>query len=604
VLTITGIGVSPGVAWGPGALLRQRQPAVRYAVAPGRAAMESARLEAAREAAVRQLRAILARVTASAVAEFAHLFEAQILMLDDPLLVPRAMRIIEHERINAEWALDRAFDEFSAVFAGVEDAYLRERRGDVADVVGRLRRNLLSAHADAASFLPDLAAPAILVAADLAPSFAAQIDRRLIRGLALEGGSRTHHTAILARSLGLPAVAAAAGVTRYVQPGTVLLVDGDRGEVVIDPSPEVLDAAGARAERRLSRAVRTRAGERGPAVTTDGVAIRFLANVERPAEVEDARSAGAEGIGLFRSEFLLGGRAVGAYDEDAQYRVYRDLVERMAPFPVTIRTFDVDELQASGEDVGGENDRYRDREGSPSRGPLGLRAIRLSLLDERPAFDTQLRALARAACGGSLRVLLPLVSGVEELREARTALEAAVRDTCGAAERRAPVPVGAMIEVPSAALIADLLAADADFFSIGTNDLIQYTLAVDRTDGRVARMFDPLHPAVLRIIRQVIRLARRRRRGVALCGEMAADPSALLLLVGLGVTEFSMSPLAIPEARHLVRRLAMADARRAASRAVGLATSRDIAAMLAGAFPSFVPRPAGSNGGPSEESEP
>ncbi len=603
MLTITGIGVSPGVAWGPGALLRQRQPAVRYAVSPGRAAMESARLEAAREAAVRQLRAILARVTASAVAEFAHLFEAQILMLDDPMLVPRATSIIEHEHINAEWALDRAFDEFSAVFADVEDAYLRERRGDVADVVGRLRRNLLSAHADAASFLPDLAAPAILVAADLAPSFAAQIDRRLIRGLALEGGSRTHHSAILARSLGLPAVAAAAGVTRYIQPGTVVLVDGDRGEVVIDPSPEVLDAAAARAERSRSRAARTRAGERGPAVTADGVAIRFLANIERPEEVEDARSAGAEGIGLFRSEFLLGGRAVGAYDEDAQYRVYRDLVERMAPFPVTIRTFDLDELQASGEDVGGQNDRFHDREEGPSRGPLGLRAIRLSLLDGRPAFDTQLRALARSACRGSLRVLLPLVSGVEELREARTALEAAVRDTCGAAGH-APVPIGAMIEVPSAALTADLLAADADFFSIGTNDLIQYTLAVDRTDGRVARMFDPLHPAILRVIRQVIRLARRRGRSVALCGEMAADPWALLLLVGLGVTEFSMSPSAIPEARHLVRRLAMADARRAAARAVGLATSRDIAAMLVDAFPSFVPRPPGSNGGPSEESEP
>jgi len=604
VLTLAGLGVSPGVAWGPAALLRQRQPAVRYLIAPPRVAMETGRLEAAREATARQLRAVLAKVAGSAVAEFSHLFEAQLLMLDDPMLVARAKSIIARERINAEWALDRAFDEFSAIFAHVEDAYLRERRGDVADVVGRLRHNLLAAHPGAADFLPDLAAPAILVAADLAPSFAAQIDRRTILGLALETGSRTHHSAILARSLGLPAVAGAAGVTRHILPGTVVLVDGDRGTVVIDPTPEALDEAAARAERLRTRAASARAAERGPALTADGVAILFQANIERPEEAEDAREAGAEGIGLFRSEFLLGARTVDEFDEESQYLVYRDLAERMAPFPVTIRTFDVDESHGAHE--GGRNgaDLDLERDETASRGPLGLRAIRLSL-NRRDAFETQLRALSRAACHGSLRVLLPFVSGVEEVREAKTVLEGAWRAACrGIAGAPPRVPVGAMIEVPSAALTVDLLAAEADFFSIGTNDLIQYCLAVDRTDGRVARLFDPLHPAILRVIRHVARLARRRRRTVAVCGEMASDPRALLLLLGLGVTEFSMRPSAIPTARHLVRRVAMADAQRASARALGLATSGEIAAMLAEAFPGAVAGPGGENDGPLEEDEP
>ncbi len=602
MLRLAGTAVSPGVAWGPGALLRQRYAAVRYAIAPGRVERETARLDEAREASARQLRAIHVKVTASAGADLAHLFEAQLLMLDDRWLVPRARRIVADERVNAEWALDRAFDEFCAVFAEVGDAYLRERRGDVADVVGRLRRNLVSGVAGSGSVLMDLAEPAILVADDLAPSFAAQLDRRVILGLALETGSRTHHSAILARSLGLPAVVGAAGITRLIRPGTVVLVDGYRGEVVLDPSPDVLEDAKERRERYRATVAVIRADEHGPVLTSDGTTIRFLANIERPEEIADARDAGAEGIGLFRSEFLLGARALDEYDEESQYRVYRALAEGMAPYPVTIRTFDVDESQASGASESGRGDRMAERDGVLSRGPLGLRAIRLSL-GRRAVFDTQLRALVRAGRHGILRVLLPLVSAVDEVREARAALESAAR-AVGEDGRGVPVlPVGVMIEVPSAALTADLLAAEADFFSIGTNDLIQYCLAVDRADGRVARLFDPLHPAILRVIRQVIRMARHRRRSVALCGEMAADARGLLLLLGLGVTEFSMNPSAIPEARRLVRSVAMADVRRAACRAVGLATSGDIASMLAETFPAIAARPGGPNGRARVEDE-
>jgi phosphotransferase system enzyme I (PtsI) len=601
-MRIAGLPVSPGVAWGPAALLLQRHPVMRYGIAAASVEREIGRLDQSRETSATQLRAIHARVSERAGVDLANLFEAQLLMLDDDLLVPRARRIVEADRVNAEWALDRAFDEFCAVFAEVGDEYLRERRGDVADVVGRLRRNLLPASAGGARVLADLAAPAVLVADDLAPSFAAQLDPAMILGLALETGSRTHHSAILARSLGIPAVAGAPAVARHIKPGTLVLVDGDAGVVVIDPAADVIERARGRRARRAAGAGSPSPRVPGPVATADGVAVRFQANIERLEEIDAARAAGAEGIGLFRSEFLLAGRAVDAFDEEAQYRVYRDVVERMAPHPVAIRTFDIDESQVTGGRGGEPGDGVRARDAGLSRGPLGLRAIRLSL-GHRDAFETQLRALARAGRHGAVRVLLPFVSSVDELREARAALRSATREVEGSGQHLAAMPVGIMIEVPSAALTVDLLAVEADFFSIGTNDLIQYCLAVDRADGRVAGLFDPLHPAILRVIRTVMRLARPRGRQVALCGEMAADPGALVLLLGLGVTEFSMSPAAIPEARDLVRQVSMAAARRAAGRAVGLPTSTDIAALLAARFPALASWPAGRDGRPHMEGQ-
>jgi phosphotransferase system enzyme I (PtsI) len=593
VTRIAGLGVSPGVAWGPAALMLQRHPAVRFSIAAANVGRELARLDSARETSAAQLGAIRSRVSLRAGSDLASLFEAQLLMLDDGLLVPRARRIVETEHVNAEWALDRAFDEFCRVFAEVGDEYLRERRGDVADVVGRLRRNLLPAAAGSLRALADLAAPAVLVADELAPSLTAQLDPALILGLALETGSRTHHSAILARSLGIPAVAGAAALARLIGPGTMVLVDGDAGEVVTDPPAEVIEAASARRDRRRAWAAASVPRSSGPAVTADGVPVCFQANIERLDEMDAARAAGAEGIGLFRSEFLLAGRALEMFDEEAQYRVYRGLVEGMAPHPVTIRTFDIDESQASG--AGGAEEERRSRDSGLSRGPLGLRAIRLSL-GHRDAFGVQLRALARAGRHGPLRVLLPFVSSVDELREAKAALRVAIHEVEDSGPDVSPMPVGIMIEVPSAALTVDLLAAEADFFSIGTNDLIQYCLAVDRSDGRVAGLFDPLHPAILRVIRSVSRLARPRGRRVALCGEMAADPGALVLLLGLGVTEFSMSPAAIPDARDLVGRVAMRAARRVAAQAIGLPTSRDIAALLAARFPALAPQPAAPGG--------
>jgi phosphotransferase system enzyme I (PtsI) len=319
-----------------------------------------------------------------------------------------------------------------------------------------------------------------------------------------------------------------------------------------------------------------------PAATTDGVAIRFDANVELSDDLDVALANGAEGIGLFRSEFMLGGLPVDALNEEAQYGAYRVLVERMAPQPVTVRTFDVDSTRLAAH----APDWAAGTSGSEtSNGALGLRAIRLTLAHP-DLFATQLRALVRAARHGTLRILFPFVSSVDELRQARAALSTAC-EAVGSASSSG-IQIGAMIEVPSAAMTVDLLATEVDFFSIGTNDLVQYCLAVDRTDGRVAALYDPLHPAVLRVIRGVVRAAARHRKPVAVCGEMTSDPAALLALVGLGITHFSMGPAQIPTARSIVSEVAMADVRRVVGRALRLSTGREIASYLAEAFPALV----------------
>jgi len=582
VKTLTGIAVSPGVVWGPAALLVQDSVTLRYAIGQAHVGREIARLETAREATRGQLESIHARVLASAGPDLAYLFQAQLLMLDDQLLVPRAKQIVSAERLNAEWAVERAFEEFAAIFMDVDQGYLRERRGDVADVVGRLRRNLAPIPRRAGGLQLALDEPSILVADELPPSVAGQLDRHRVIGLAMDAGSRTDHAAILARALRLPAVASLRSATQLASPGVLVLVDGFSGEVVIGPDADMIDRARTKGERqRVSVPV---AGHlMRPASTADGVAIRFDANIELPGEVDVALASGAEGVGLFRSEFMLGGRLVEAVGEQEQYETYRDLIERMAPHPVTIRTFDVDESRMEAR----PGARVSDGGADAARGPLGLRAIRLSL--SRPeTLQTQLRALVRASRHGALRVLIPFVASADELRQAKSALLEAQRALGAGTDSAASLEIGAMIEVPSAALTVDLLAADAAFFSIGTNDLIQYTLAVDRTDGRVARLYEPLHPAVLRLVRAVSRAAGRWGRPLAVCGEMAADPAALIALLGLGVRNFSMSPALIPAARHLVGELSIGQVRRVVARALTLGSAHQIAAHLAASYPDII----------------
>jgi phosphotransferase system enzyme I (PtsI) len=567
-MRLTGLGVSPGIGVGKALVLKRGTRDLRFRVPAARVPRELERLAEARNRSRGQVEQIKARIAESIGADHAYLFDAQLLMLDDAMLIDRSAEIIRTERLNAESALQRALDEISAAFDQAEDPYLRERKGDVADVVGRLTMNLRAA-GDPADLFKDLEGPLVLVADELTPSMIAQLDWQRLAAIVTDAGSWTYHTAILARSIHVPAVAGLSRASSVFAPGALLAVDGGTGEVIVDPDAATLRLIETRRQRRAAYEQSLDEYRRLAAVTEDGVAIRLEANVEAPDDALRAKERGAEGVGLFRSEFLLAGGGQAALTEESQYRAYRRLVDAMAPGRVTVRTFDVSEAQL----------RFDHATLEGARAPLGLRGIRLSLARDE-IFQAQLRALLRAAVHGPLRIMFPFVSGVEELRTARAAVALAAETLRARGESVPDVPVGVMIEVPSAALTADLLAAEADFFSVGTNDLIQYCLAVDRTDDRVSQLYEPLHPAIIRTLRLVSRAAKRRDIPVSVCGEMAADPVLLTLLVGLGLTEFSMTPTAIPLAKQVLRGLRAGDAMRVAAAALRARTAAEVEHVL------------------------
>jgi phosphotransferase system enzyme I (PtsI) len=567
-MRLRGLGVSAGIGVGTAVVLRRSTGDVGFGIPAGRVPREIERLQAAREAARGQIRHIKERIASRAGDEHAYLFDAQLLMLDDRMLVDRAVEIIRESRVNAETALTRTLDEISALFDRADDPYLRERRGDVSDVVGRLCGNL-RAGGDPIDQFRELEGPLVLVADELTPSTIAQLEWDRLAALVSDEGSWTYHTAILARSIRIPAVAGLRNASAVIPPGAVIAVDGGTGEVIVGPDPATLDEIRGRACKRTKYEESFEALRRLPASTADGVLIRLEANIESPGDATRAQDRGAEGIGLFRSEFLLAGGGQAALTEEVQYEAYTRLLTSASGAPVTIRTFDVSETQLRIDHAGVDG----------SRAPLGLRGIRLSLgFDE--IFQAQLRALLRAAAHGPLRIMFPFVSRLEELRAARAAMERAAASLRDRGIEVRSVPTGVMIEVPSAALTADLLAVEADFFAIGTNDLIQYCLAVDRTDDRVSSLYEPLHPAILRMLRGVARAGRRRGIRVSVCGEMAADPVLLTMLVGLGLTEFSMSPTAIPLAKQVLRDLNAADAARTAARALKASTAAEVEQRL------------------------
>ncbi|MGE5246320.1 MAG: phosphoenolpyruvate--protein phosphotransferase [Betaproteobacteria bacterium] len=576
---LTGIGVSPGVVSGRAVILNQRAHVLRYHIPPGRVDHEVARLEESRVRSRQQLEGIRSRLARRHGPELASLFDAQLLMLDDPMLVPRAAATVREQRVNAEWAVQQVFQEFSAVFDDVADAYLRERKGDVADLVGRLKMNLRHGVATPRDLLRELDEASILIADELTPSLAAQVDWGRVRGFATDAGSRTYHTAILARSLEVPAIVGLHDASRSIRPGEVVVLDAGASTLFVDPTPEVL--AGALRHAGEHRAAPPAPHRGGPVATADGVRVRLDANIEFPDDLASARYAGAEGIGLYRSEFLLAGGEVRLATEEAQYAVYRGMLEGMAPGPVTVRTFDIDEDQLeSTASAAAPTWAAPDGERTSRQ---GLRGLRLSLTHSE-LFRVQLRALLRAARHGHLRIMFPFVSGVEQLRDARRLVAETAADLERQGESIPNVPIGVMIEIPAAAYTADLLAREADFFTIGTNDLIQYCLAVDRADDRVSRLYEPLHPAILRMIMMVRRAAARQRIPVSVCGEMASDPALLVLLVGLGLTEFSMTPGAIGVARQVLAEARADDLRALARRVLRLPTAEEIERELAAAI--------------------
>jgi phosphoenolpyruvate-protein phosphotransferase (PTS system enzyme I) len=574
---LKGIGVSAGIAVGPALVAIQRMQVIRFPIAADRVGRELTALERARQRSREQLEQIRRRIAEIKSSELASIFDAQLLMLDDLMIVGRASAIVRDDRVNAEWAVQRAVDEVGVVFDGIDDPYLRERKGDLHDVAGRLRMNLREDRGAPRDRLQDLDAPCVLVADELTPSVVAQLDWTRIQGFATDAGSRTYHTAILARSLGVPAVVGLHDISRRVPTGAAVILDGESGEVTVDPSAEALVEAEQQA-RRSRVFVSTPATGDGPLQTADGVRIVLQANIERSDDVPTAVDAGAEGIGLYRSEFMLVGGPPDMAAEEEQYHVYRQLVERMAPRPVTIRTFDIDERQLARPLVDAALDArwFPDDERS---GHGGLRGIRFGLA--QPAiFKTQLRAMLRAAAHGPVRVMFPFVSSLLEVRGARTLLAEARAELVARGIETPELPVGIMIEVPSSAFTASLLAREVDFFTIGTNDLIQYLLAVDRTDERVSNRYQPLHPAVLKLLRHVRRAAIHHGIPVSVCGEMASDPLVLRLLIGCGLTEFSMTPGALSMAQRVVRDTSAADMTRVAAHVLRLATVDDIEQYL------------------------
>jgi phosphoenolpyruvate-protein phosphotransferase (PTS system enzyme I) len=570
---LSGLGVSPGIAIGPAYLSEGGDVQVHESHIPeAEIDAERGRFAEAVAVSLRQLRKLKTKASGlpdSAAEEIGYLLDAHLAMLSNSRLVRGVGERIGRTRINAERAVEIEIDEIAKSFAAMRDSYLAARIEDIRVVGTRLIRNLIKK-----PYVPysGVCEGAVILADELTPADTALMDPQRVAGFATQFGGAESHTAIVARALGLPAVLAVPALTEHARSDAMVVIDGVAGTVIIDPAPEtILDYEARRdalvVERRHLARLR-----RLPAATRDGVEIKLEANLELPVELAQAAANGAMGLGLVRSEFLYMNRD-DLPDEEEQYAVFSALVRGMEGKPVTVRTFD----------LGGEKlarsltDHY-----VPADNPaLGLRAIRLSLQDRR-LLDPQLGAMLRAAAEGPLRILLPMISTASEIRRVREAMEQVARRLRrrGMQLPKPMPPLGAMIEVPGAALAADSLAAEADFFAIGTNDLIQYTLAIDRSDEQVAHLYNPLHPAVLRLIQFAIEAALRRGMPISICGEMAGEPRFTALLLGLGLRNLSMAPRNIPRVKQRIRGLDMVAATRRARAIMDQSDSGRIAALL------------------------
>jgi phosphoenolpyruvate-protein phosphotransferase (PTS system enzyme I) len=571
--TLVGLAVSPGIAIGRPLVVENRPlPVIRVAIAPDQVDAEVARVREAARRAARHVEQLAIQAEAAVGAEYASIFEAHRLMLEDPTLLSGLEKVIRQECVNAEWALEDVTRRLLQQFDQLADVYLRERRVDLLDVASELQRALQGRTGPPL----DLRAgdhDTVLTADDIPPSQAVQLGSGSVLGFASEAGGTTSHTTIIAKSLGIPAVVGVVGLVATVAKASRVIVDGFEGHVIVDPDDALVQMYRTRAEEHHHRERELLGQSSLPAVTTDGRKVTLLANIDMLHEVEGARAAGAEGIGLFRSEFLFLQASPELPDEEEQSRLYASLLAAFPRHqPVTVRTFD----------LGGKK-LARELLGNPEANPvLGLRGVRLCL--QKPEFfQTQLRALLRAAGPDrdNLRIMVPMVGSIDEIRTVRVLLDRLRADLrsrgVGVPER---VTLGAMVEVPAAALIAEHLAREVDFFAIGTNDLTQYTLAVDRANEQVADLYRPFHPGVLRLIERVITAGRRAGISVSLCGELAADPLAVPVLMGLGLDEFSMHAQAMPVARNLIRSLSFRDARRIAQKALTLATAKAVEEFL------------------------
>jgi phosphotransferase system enzyme I (PtsI) len=553
-----GIAVSPGVCHGRVLVLNEsRENIVKRVISDDEVAVEKERLEKALIATRRRIQEIQQRVSVAMGADEANIFEAHLMVLEDPALIEPALRKIEKDKINVEYAFHEVAEGYFSTLNSIDDDYLRERAKDVRDVASRVVNHLLGLAEK--NDLRHLHEPCILISEDLAPSDTAQLDRKMAMGFATDAGSQTSHTAILARSLKIPAIVGLQAASKDLQTGQYVLLDGFNGLLILNPTDQTLFEYGQLVRRQVDLQEKLDTAREHPAVTLDGHGIVLSANIEQPGDVEAVKASGAAGVGLLRTEYIFISRDTLPSEEE-QYEVYRSVAAALKPNPVIIRTLD----------LGGDK-FITHLSHSPEMNPsLGWRAIRFCL-QERELFRHHLRAILRASVEGNVKIMYPMISGLDELEQANALLEQCKKELL--AENlpfNAKIEIGVMIEIPSAVIIADSLAKRVDFFSIGTNDLIQYSLAVDRLNEKIAYLYQPTHPAILRLIKMVVDSAHKNGIWVGVCGEMAGDIRLVPLLLGLGIDELSTAPSVVPSIKHLIRRIKITEARELAEAALQL----------------------------------
>jgi phosphotransferase system enzyme I (PtsI) len=563
-----GIGVSPGVVISTAVVLDAEDLAIpERHISPGSTGIEIDRFRKSVDASIAEVQAIRENMAEKAGKEIAGIFDAHVGILRDKSLLKQVEGEIVKQETTAEFAVSIVMRRYAQAFLKMSDRYLSERVKDIHDIERRLLHNLIGQkHQDLAHLSRDV----VVIAHDMLPSQTAALDRAHVRGFATDVGGRTSHTAIVARAMSIPAVVGLGNITGEVNTGDTVIIDGHHGVVIINPDEEQL-AEHRESEKRRVIEVRNLAElQHLPGRTKDGHEVALMANIEVPEGIDEAIGQGAQGVGLYRTEFLYLTRENGEPSEEDHYAAYCESLRRLQGKPLVIRTLDL-----------GADKYTQSKQVSPERNPfLGDRSIRMCLHDI-PMFKRQLRAIMRASTHGDVRIMFPMISTLMELRQAKMVLYDVMEDLEDeGVEFRRDIPLGMMIEVPSAALMADSFAKEVNFFSIGTNDLIQYTLAVDRTNEKVAGLFCPAHPAVLKLVRDVIRIGQRHSISVSVCGEMAGEPLYTLLLLGLGLTLFSMNGPDIPEVKKIIRSTTLEHARQVARRVMSFDSERQVMHFL------------------------
>lgn len=494
--------------------------------------------------------------------EKAVIFDAHLLILNDPMLVPEIRETIEREKVQAGYAVQKSIEKLLEMFADIEDEYLKERVSDIKDVGSRLIRNILGVSNES---IEDIGFDVVIVAHDLTPSDTATMDKKHIKGFATDIGGRTSHTAIMARSLGIPSVLGLGDATVKIKSGDYIILDGGEGKVIVDPDAEQIEKYEVKAKQYKDELDSLVSNVRLPAITTDGRSIEISANIGSPFDIEASMSYGAEGVGLYRTEFLYMNRDT-IPSEDEQFEAYKIAAEKFDNKPIIIRTLD----------IGGDK-KLPYLEFPHEMNPfLGWRAIRICL-ERKDLFKTQLRAILRASAYGNVLIMYPMISGIEEVIEANQVLKEAKKELIAEGiPFNEDIKTGVMIEIPSAALTADIIINEVEFFSIGTNDLCQYTLAVDRMNEKISKLYQPFHPGVLRLIKSTIDASHRVGKFTGMCGEMAGDPAAALILLGMGLDEFSMSASAIPRIKKIIRSVSYERAKVIAEHVLTMRSSSEI----------------------------